>query len=137
MKKLKSTFIIVVQSIIIIIPFIMILYSLYGFISHGIIIYLNNNNRNEIDNILKDNKLEFEINDIKKIELIDFMSDRLKIYYNNNQSEILYLENSNNISTYFKKNGTNYNKIIFLIGIIFCIPSFLIISKESSNKKYD
>ena len=134
LKNLKSIFIIVIQSIIIIIPFILILYSVYSFINHGTVIYLNDNNKNEIDAIFKENNMEFNIEDIKKIELINFMSDRLKVYYNNNQNEILYLENNNNINTYFKMNGTNYTKIIFLVGIIFCIPSCLIISRENSIK---
>ena len=57
LKNLKSIFIIVIQSIIIIIPFILILYSVYGFINHGTVIYLNDNNKNEIDAIFKENNM--------------------------------------------------------------------------------
>ena len=141
MKRNKLVVIETILIVIIAIEMILLVFSLYP-ISKSMgryVLKINDNNRLEIENMLKTSKYYDNTKNIKDLEKIEFFLDfndyQFTLYYSNEEKE-LYDDNLFNLMEYIKTRGNS--KVTKYIGIdILIVFSIIIINlkrKEISEK---
>ncbi len=141
MKRNKLVVIETILIVIIAIEMILLVFSLYP-ISKSMgryVLKINDNNRLEIENLLKTSKYYDNTKNIKDLEKIEFFLDfndyQFTLYYSNEEKE-LYDDNLFNLMEYIKTRGNS--KVTKYIGIdILIVFSIIIINlkrKEISEK---
>lgn len=141
MKRNKLVVIETILIVIIAIEMILLVFSLYP-ISKSMgryVLKINDNNRLEIENLLKTSKYYDNTKNIKDLEKIEFFLDfndyQFTLYYSNEEKE-LYDDNLFNLMEYIKTRGnskvTTY--IVIDILIVFSIIIINLKRKEISEK---
>ena len=141
---MKRNKLVVIETIIIItiaVEMILIVFSLYPIFNNmgRYVLKINDNNRLEIENLLKTSKYYDNTKNIKDLEKIEFFLDfndyRFTLYYSNEEKE-LYDDNLFNLMEYIKTRGnskvTTY--IVIDILIVFSIIIINLKRKEISEK---
>ena len=125
--------------------FIGIVYIIFSFYLMFIglgktIVVINNNNREEIENMLKTSKAYDEIANIEKLDRIEFflaLNDyRFTLFYKNGEEQSLYDDNLENLKEYIEKNGYNksWKYVIIDILVIFLLVQLNIKRKDIGDK---
>lgn len=141
MKRNKLVVIETILIVIIAIEIILLVFSLYIIFNNmgRYVLKINDNNRLEIENMLKTSKYYDNTKNIKDLEKIEFFLDfndyQFTLYYSNEEKE-LYDDNLFNLMEYIKTRGNS--KVTKYIGIdILIVFSIIIINlkrKEISEK---
>jgi len=141
MKRNKLVVIETILIVIIAIEIILLVFSLYIIFNNmgRYVLKINDNNRLEIENLLKTSKYYDNTKNIKDLEKIEFFLDfndyQFTLYYSNEEKE-LYDDNLFNLMEYIKTRGNS--KVTKYIGIdILIVFSIIIINlkrKEISEK---
>ena len=141
MKRNKLVVIETIIIITIVVEMILLVFSLYPIFNNmgRYVLKINNNNRLEVENMLKTSKYydnTKNIEDLEKIEFfLDFNDYQFTLYYSNEEKE-LYDDNLFNLMEYIKTRGdskvTNY--IVIDILIVFSIIIINLKRKEILEK---
>lgn len=141
MKRNKLVVIETILIVIIAIEIILLVFSLYIIFNNmgRYVLKINDNNRLEIENLLKTSKYYDNTKNIKDLEKIEFFLDfndyQFTLYYSNEEKE-LYDDNLFNLMEYIKTRGnskvTTY--IVIDILIVFSIIIINLKRKEISEK---
>ena len=134
----------VIETIIIItivVEMILLVFSLYPIFNNmgRYVLKINNNNRLEVENMLKTSKYYDNTKNIEDLENIEFFLDfndyQFTLYYSNEEKE-LYDDNLFNLMEYIKTRG-NSKVIGYIVIDILIVFSIIIINlkrKEISEK---
>ena len=141
MKRNKLVVIETILIVIIAIEMILLVFSLYPIFNNmgRYVLKINDNNRLEIENLLKTSKYYDNTKNIKDLEKIEFFLDfndyQFTLYYSNEEKES-YDDNLFNLMEYIKTRGnskvTTY--IVIDILIVFSIIIINLKRKEISEK---
>lgn len=142
---MKRTLITLLQSLIIILPIILVIYTFFNFKEYGYIISIDNNNKEILKQYFDDMnsksgiKISLNFDNIKKIEYIEYFGDIdiLKITNKDNHIEEIDLKKSycKNITNYFKSNSYN-RRYILIIGIILSTVISALTIDKINNTNY-
>ena len=141
MKRNKLVVIETILIVIIAIEIILLVFSLYIIFNNmgRYVLKINDNNRLEIENLLKTSKYYDNTKNIKDLEKIEFFLDfndyQFTLYYSNEEKE-LYDDNLFNLMEYIKTRG-NSKVIGYIVIDILIVFSIIIINlkrKEISEK---
>ena len=123
MKRNKLVVIETILIVIIAIEIILLVFSLYIIFNNmgRYVLKINDNNRLEIENLLKTSKYYDNTKNIKDLEKIEFFLDfndyQFTLYYSNEEKE-LYDDNLFNLMEYIKTRGNSKVTIYIVIDIL-------------------
>lgn len=141
MKRNKLVVIEAIITITIVVEMILLVFSLYPIFNNmgRYVLKINNNNRLEVENMLKTSKYYDNTKNIEDLENIEFFLDfndyQFTLHYSNEEKE-LYNDNLFNLMEYIKTRG-NSKVIGYIVIDIFIVFSIIIINlkrKEISEK---
>lgn len=141
MKRNKLVVIEAITTITIVVEMILLVFSLYLIFNNigRYVLKINNNNRLEIENMLKTSKYYDNTKNIEDLENIEFFLDfndyQFTLHYSNEEKE-LYDDNLFNLMEYIKTRG-NSKVISYIVIDILIVFSIIIINlkrKEISEK---
>ena len=141
MKRNKLVVIETIITITIVVEMILLVFSLYLIFNNigRYVLKINNNNRLEIENMLKTSKYYDNTKNIEDLENIEFFLDfndyQFTLHYSNEEKE-LYDDNLFNLMEYIKTRG-NSKVISYIVIDILIVFSIIIINlkrKEISEK---
>lgn len=141
MKRNKLVVIEIIIIITIVVEMILLVFSLYPIFNNmgRYVLKINNNNRLEVENMLKTSKYYDNTKNIEDLENIEFFLDfndyQFTLYYSNEEKE-LYDDNLFNLMEYIKTRG-NSKVIGYIVIDILIVFSIIIINlkrKEISEK---
>ena len=141
MKRNKLVVIEAIITITIVVEMILLVFSLYLIFNNmgRYVLKINNNNRLEVENMLKTSKYYDNTKNIEDLENIEFFLDfndyQFTLYYSNEEKE-LYDDNLFNLMEYIKTRG-NSKVIGYIVIDILIVFSIIIINlkrKEISEK---
>ena len=141
MKRNKLVVIEAIITITIVVEMILLVFSLYSIFNNmgRYVLKINNNNRLEVENMLKTSKYYDNTKNIEDLENIEFFLDfddyQFTFHYSNEEKE-LYDDNLFNLMEYIKTRG-NSKVIGYIVIDILIVFSIIIINlkrKEISEK---
>ena len=141
MKRNKLVVIEAIITITIVVEMILLVFSLYPIFNNmgRYVLKINNNNRLEVENMLKTSKYYDNTKNIEDLENIEFFLDfndyQFTLHYSNVEKE-LYDDNLFNLMEYIKTRG-NSKVIGYIVIDILIVFSIIIINlkrKEISEK---
>lgn len=141
MKRNKLVVIEAIITITIVVEMILLVFSLYPIFNNmgRYVLKINNNNRLEVENMLKTSKYYDNTKNIEDLENIEFFLDfndyQFTLHYSNEEKE-LYDDNLFNLMEYIKTRG-NSKVIGYIVIDILIVFSIIIINlkrKEISEK---
>ena len=141
MKRNKLVVIETIIIITIVVEMILLVFSLYPIFNNmgRYVLKINNNNRLEVENMLKTSKYYDNTKNIEDLENIEFFLDfndyQFTLHYSNEEKE-LYDDNLFNLMEYIKTRG-NSKVISYIVIDILIVFSIIIINlkrKEISEK---
>ena len=141
MKRNKLVVIEIIIIITIVVEMILLVFSLYPIFNNmgRYVLKINNNNRLEVENMLKTSKYYDNTKNIEDLENIEFFLDfddyQFTLHYSNEEKE-LYDDNLFNLMEYIKTRG-NSKVIGYIVIDILIVFSIIIINlkrKEISEK---
>lgn len=141
MKRNKLVVIEAIITITIVVEMILLVFSLYPIFNNmgRYVLKINNNNRLEVENMLKTSKYYDNTKNIEDLENIEFFLEfndyQFTLYYSNEEKE-LYDDNLFNLMEYIKTRG-NSKVIGYIVIDILIVFSIIIINlkrKEISEK---
>ena len=141
MKRNKLVVIETIITITIIVEMILLVFSLYPIFNNmgRYVLKINNNNRLEVENMLKTSKYYDNTKNIEDLEKIEFFLDfddyQFTLHYSNEEKE-LYDDNLFNLMEYIKTRGKSkvIGYIVIDILIVFSIIIINLKRKEISEK---
>jgi len=123
--------------IIIFIGIVCVVFSVY-FIFRGIgktIVNVNDNNRLEIEQMLKESSDYDDTYDIKELKKIQFFMNfndlEFTLYYKKGEEKELYDDNLNTLRDYIKRNG--YSKAMYYV-VIDVVITFIVLGVNAGRK---
>lgn len=132
MKRNKLVVIEIIIIITIVVEMILLVFSLYPIFNNmgRYVLKINNNNRLEVENMLKTSKYYDNTKNIEDLENIEFFLDfndyQFTLYYSNEEKE-LYDDNLFNLMEYIKTRG-NSKVIGYIVIDILIVFSIIIIN---------
>lgn len=132
MKRNKLVVIEAIIIITIVVEMILLVFSLYPIFNNmgRYVLKINNNNRLEVENMLKTSKYYDNTKNIEDLENIEFFLDfndyQFTLHYSNEEKE-LYDDNLFNLMEYIKTRG-NSKVIGYIVIDIFIVFSIIIIN---------
>lgn len=137
MRKNRLVILELLLMIIISIGIVCVVFSVY-FIFRGIgrtIVNANDNNRLEIEQMLKESSDyddTYDINELKKIQFfMNFNDLEFTLYYKKGEEKELYDDNLNTLRDYIKRNG--YSKAMYYV-VIDVVIIFIVLGVNAGRK---